>query len=123
VPHRVTGEYAVHGAYPGVKQGTSGGGPCKAADVGYSDIGPGTPVTVKDRSGAVVARTSLRAGTLRVTVLARQDCVHSFSLSLPDRDGYVVEVGKYGGVAFSRADLERARWTVALAIGNYAAGI
>lgn len=121
--HRVTGQYMVHGAYPGVDPRTSNGQPCKAADVGYADIEAGTPVTVKDGSGAVVARAALGEGRLRVTILARQDCVHPFSLTMPDRDSYLVEVGTRGAVTFSRADLRRAGWTVTLAIGNYAPGI
>jgi hypothetical protein len=121
--HRVTGRYMVHGVYPGVDRRTSDGQPCKAADIGYSDIGKDTPVTVNDGSGAVVGRATLGEGRLRVTVLARQDCVYAFSLSLPDRDSYVVEVASRGSVTFSRADLQRAGWTVTLAIGNYAAGI
>lgn len=121
--HRVTGQYMVHGVYPGVDRRTSSGQPCKAVDVGYPDIEAGTPVTVKDQSGAVVARAALGEGKLRVTILSRQDCVHSFSLTLPDRDTYLVEVGRRGAVTFSRADLQRAGWTVTLAIGNYAPGI
>ena len=121
--HRVTGRYLVHGAYPAVDRRTSSGRPCRAADVGYRDIRAGTPVTVKDGSGAVVARATLGEGTLRVTVLSRQDCVYSFSLALPDRGAYLVEVGRRGAVTFSRQDLQRAGWTVALAIGNYAPGI
>ncbi len=117
--HQLSGEYAVHGVYPHRSEGM----PCKAKDVGYPDIRPDTPVTVRDGTGALLGRTTLGNGTLRRTILIRDDCVHRFSLTVPDRGAYEIEVGTRGSLAFSRADLERNQWEVSLGIGNLTMGI
>jgi len=46
--------------------------------------------------------------------------VYSFTLSVPDRDAYRVEVGRRPGkVLFTRADLEKSGWKADLTIGAY----
>jgi hypothetical protein len=117
--HAVRGEYAVHGAYPLRRSGSA----CDPNRVGYPDIHAGTPVVVRDASGAVLRSATLQGGTMRVTILAREDCVFRFSLSLPERDAYTVEVGNRGRVTFTGPTLRQAHWRIDLAIGNYAPGI
>jgi len=122
--HQLTGEYTVHGDY--ARSGGHAPGPgarCDASAVGYPDIHAGTPATVRDAGGAVVATTALGEGTFRLSVLNGDDCVFAFSVKVPDRDRYQIEVGSRGATTFTRADLERGGWKAALVIGNYAPGI
>jgi len=46
--------------------------------------------------------------------------VFSFSLTVPERDAYRIEVGQGRGVVpFARSDLERTSWKADLTIGAY----
>ena len=115
--HRLEGTYIVHGVFH-----PDFGGPCKAADAGYPDILPGTAVRVRDATKAVLGTAALRGGTLRNGPLRGNDddCVFSFSLTVPDRDAYRIEVGKRPGqVLFTRSDLEKSGWKADLTIGAY----
>jgi hypothetical protein len=115
--HRLDGNYTVHGIF----RHRNYGAPCTAADAGYRDIHAGTPVAVRDKSGALVGSATLGDGTLRKQPLRGKDddCLFRFSLTVPDRAGYEIEVSNRGAVAFSRADLEHAHWTANLTIGAY----
>jgi len=116
--HRLEGTYIVHGVFPH----RTFGSPCKGADAGYPDILPGTAVRVRDATKAVLATAALEGGTLRKGPLRGNDddCVYSFSLTVPERDAYRIEVGRRPGrVLFTRADLERSRWKADLTIGAY----
>jgi hypothetical protein len=117
--HRLDGNYTVHGIF----RHRNYGAPCLAADAGYADIHAGTPVVVRDKSGAVVGSATLGDGTLHQQPLRGRDddCRFRFSLTLPDRAEYRIEVSTRGVVAFSQADLERAHWTANLTIGAYTA--
>jgi hypothetical protein len=117
--HRLEGNYTVHGIF----RHRNYGSPCMAADAGYADIQAGTPVVVRDTSGAVVGSATLGDGTLRQQPLRGRDddCLFRFSLTVPDRAEYRIEVGTRGTVRFSQADLERAHWTANLTIGAYTA--
>jgi hypothetical protein len=98
------------------------GSPCEAADAGYPDILPGTAVRVRDDTKAVVGTAALRGGTLRDGPLRGNDddCVFSFSLTVPERDAYRIEVGQRPGqVLFTRTDLEKSSWKADLTIGAY----
>ena len=60
---------------------------------------------------------TLRDGPLRGN---DDDCVFSFSLTVPDRDAYRIEVGRRPGqVLFTRPDLEKSGWKADLTIGAY----
>jgi hypothetical protein len=116
--HRLEGTYIVHGVFPHRTYGR----PCKAADAGYPDIGSGTKVMVSDGTAAVLGTASLQGGTLRKGPLRGNDddCVFSFSLTVPERDNYRIEVGQRRGVVpFSRSELERSGWKADLTIGAY----
>jgi hypothetical protein len=117
--HRLDGNYTVHGIF----RHRNYGAPCKAADAGYDDIHAGTPVVVRDSSGGVIGSARLGDGVLRRQPLRGRDddCLFQFSLTVPDRADYRIEVSTRGSVAFSRADLERAHWMANLTIGAYTA--
>jgi hypothetical protein len=70
----------------------------------------------------VLATATLQGGTLRKGLLRGRDddCVFSFSLTVPERDAYRIEVGRQPGQArFTRADLEKSGWKADLTIGAY----
>ena len=75
-----------------------------------------------DATKAVVGTAELQGGTPRNGALRGNDddCVFSFSLTVPDRDAYRIEVGKRPGqVPFTRSDLEKSGWKADLTIGAY----
>jgi len=116
--HRLEGTYIVHGLFPHRNFGS----PCKGADAGYPGVRPGTTVTVRDETTAVLATATLQGGTLRKGLLRGRDddCVFSFTLTVPERDAYRIEVGRQPGQAqFTRADLEKSGWKADLTIGAY----
>jgi hypothetical protein len=70
----------------------------------------------------VLGTATLQGGTLRKGPLRGNDddCVFSFSLTVPERDNYRIEVGQRRGVVpFSRSELERSGWKADLTIGAY----
>jgi hypothetical protein len=115
--HMLAGVYIVHGIFSHRGYGAS----CNPADAGYPDIARGSGVTVRDGTGAIVGTAGLEGGTLRRSPLRGRDddCVFSFSLTVPEEDRYRIEVGQRGAVEFSRADLERENWKAELTIGAY----
>jgi hypothetical protein len=117
--HRLEGTYIVHGEFPN----RSFGRPCKGAEAGYPNIQAGTMVVVTDEaSAAVLGSVSLQGGTLRKGLLRGRDddCVFSFSLTVPEHDAYRIKVGRQpGNVRFTRTDLERTSWKADLTVGAY----
>jgi hypothetical protein len=117
--HRLEGTYFVHGEF----SHRNFGGPCKGAEAGYPNIKAGTMVVVKDeQSAAVLGSVPLQGGTLRKGLLRGRDddCVFSFSLTVPERDAYRIKVGRQpGNVRFTRTDLERSSWKADLTVGSY----
>ena len=82
---------------------------------GYDDVVAGALVVVRDDGGAVVARGGLSAGTARPE---RNGCSFSFSIAgLPEAAAYNVEIGRRGGLTYSRGDLESMGWKVAINLG------
>jgi hypothetical protein len=117
--HRLEGTYIVHGEFPN----RSFGRPCKGAEAGYPNIQTGTTVVVTDEAGAaMLGSVPLQGGTLRKGLLRGpdDDCVFSFSLTVPERDAYRIKVGRQpGNVRFTRTDLERTTWKADLTVGAY----
>ena len=117
--HRLEGTYIVHGEFPN----RSFGRPCKGAEAGYPNIQAGTMVVVTDEaSAAVLGSVPLQGGTLRKGLLRGRDddCVFSFSLTVPEHDAYRIKVGEQpGNVRFTRTDLERTSWKADLTVGAY----
>jgi hypothetical protein len=69
---------------------------------GFSDISPGTQVTVKNGKGEILATTALEPGEG-----GRYECVLPFSFEVTEgEDRYVVSVGRRGEVSFSFEDLK-----------------
>jgi hypothetical protein len=116
---RLEGTYIVHGVFPHRNFGS----PCTGAGAGYPDIRAGTPVRVRDAATrTVLATATLTGGTLRKGPLRGpdDDCVYAFTLAVPDREAYRIEVGRRPGkVLFTRADLEKSGWKADLTIGAY----
>jgi hypothetical protein len=100
--------HTIHGALDvGTVQIDSG---CRLADR-FQGIAKGTPVTVTDASGAVVARSSLGFG--------RQIgpyCEFQFSARVPDRTMYMIEVDHRGRVTYTKAYFQFFRWNAGLAL-------
>jgi hypothetical protein len=117
--HKLEGTYIVHGEFPDRNFGRS----CKGAEAGYPSIQAGTMVVVKDEaSAAVLGSVPLQGGTLRKGPLRGRDddCVFTFSLTVPERDAYRIKVGRQpGNVRFTRLDLERSGWKADLTVGAY----
>jgi hypothetical protein len=117
--HRLEGTYIVHGVFPHRDFGS----PCKGADAGYPDITAGTALRVRDATTkAVLGETALQGGTLRKGALRGRDddCVYSYSLTVPERDAYRIEVGtRPGKVLFTRSDLDKSGWKADLTVGEY----
>ena len=115
--HRLEGNYFVHGFFPR----RDFGAPCTGRDAGFPDLRHGTEIRVKDGTGAVLARTTLQGGTLQRGKLRGRDddCVFTYSVTVPERDAYRIEVGGRGGARFTKADLQRSNWRADLTIGQY----
>ena len=89
------------------------GGSCKGTG-GYSDLGPGTPVTLKDGEGKVLGATTLGNGSG-----STRDCLFTFSFaSVPEASFYSLEVGKRGELTYSLADMQSRSWAIGGTIGS-----
>jgi hypothetical protein len=90
---------------------------CSGGSGGYSDIGPGNPVTVKNGEGKVLAASSLGADGDGVPGVF---CTWTVVLDdVPaDEDFYSVSIGRRGEISYSQAELESDDWTVELSIGD-----
>jgi hypothetical protein len=87
----------------GVDAIASDGASCEGAD-GYSDVGHGTPVTVKNGKGEILASTTLGQGKGSTA-----NCTFSFSFPVTEgQDRYVVSVGRRGEFSYTFEQL-RAR--------------
>jgi hypothetical protein len=79
----------------------SDGASCEGAD-GYSDVGHGTPVTVKNGKGEILATTSLGQGKG-----SSANCIFSFSFPVTEgHDRYVVSVGRRGEFSYTFEQLQ-----------------
>jgi len=95
------------------------GGPrgCYGAG-GYSDIGTGTAVTVKNEAGTLIASGALRQGNTSGLNEFRV-CVFRFELAgVPDAKFFQVEVSKRGGLTYSKAEMVSKAWNVHASLGE-----
>jgi hypothetical protein len=115
--HRVEGTFIVHGVFPH----RNFGAPCTGAAAGFPDVAAGTVLRVKDGTGTTVGTAPLEGGTLRKGKLRGRDddCVFSYSLTVPEREEYRIGVGRGGGARFTQSDLERSNWKADLTVGAY----
>ena len=75
---------------------------------GYSDIGPGQPVTVKDETGKILASTTLPDTGEEADGLG---CTWTMHVLVPeDAAQYGVEVGRRGTVTFEHDKLAKDKW-------------
>lgn len=89
---------------------------CVQGSGGYSDIGGGTAVVIKDQSGVVLGATSLGSQPVE----DGYDCTWLITVpNVPtDRAFYSAEVSHRGAVTVSKADLEQKGWTFKLELGS-----
>ncbi len=77
------------------------GSSCEGAG-GYSDVNPGTPVTVKNGKGEILTTTFLEEGRG-----GRYMCTFGMTFEVTEgQDRYVVSVGRRGELSFSFAELK-----------------
>ena len=89
---------------------------CRGKD-GYSDLGPGMPVTVKDENGKLLGATSLGPATLVGTGTGGSAfCRFSFNVMVDPAQIYSIEPGRRGAVSYPRHELEANGWRVGLII-------
>lgn len=81
---------------------------------GYSDIGGGTDVIVKDGAGKVIALTQL----LRGTPVGLYSCRFDFEIKLPNSEFYSFSIGDRDQITYSKADLLDRSWRLDLTLGN-----
>ncbi|BBX74914.1 DUF732 domain-containing protein [Mycobacterium shinjukuense] len=99
----VTGSFTLRDESPNVYVPaiTVSGSSCSGSG-GYSDINPGTQVTVKNSKGDILATAFLQAGQG-----GRFWCTFPFSFEITEgEDRYVVSVGRRGEMSYSFADLK-----------------
>jgi hypothetical protein len=107
--HTISGSFVL--TDPGVaRTGTT----CSGTG-GYSDIGDGTDVTVKDGAGKVIG-----TGRLSTNVEGSQDtgCAYDFTVAVPDADFYVVAVSHRGELTYSRDEMQQHDWKVGFTLGK-----
>ena len=70
---------------------------------------------VKDGQGSIIATDELGSGRL----VRANACEFRFEVyPVPDADFYEVEVGRRGGVVYSRVDLETDDWIITFQLGR-----
>lgn len=74
------------------------GDPCSAGD-GYTDIAPGTTVTIGGATGQSVAVAALSAGK----VASSGSCEFDFTASVPDQASYTVTISHRGTTTWTKA--------------------
>lgn len=111
--HTIDGTFELNDSDTEFSSISTTGGTCKGTG-GYSDMGPGRPVTVRDDTGKILASTTLGTGTG-----SSRRCVWVFTLpDVPEVSFYAVEVGRRGEVTYSLADMKANDWTVSLTLGD-----
>ena len=94
---------------------SEGGSDCSGGDGGYSDIGPGMPVTVSDEKGTILASTTLPEDGEEFAF----GCIWTMHVAVPgDAAQYSVEGGRRGAVTYSQQELDKADWKVSVGIGD-----
>jgi serine/threonine-protein kinase len=84
---------------------------------GYDDIRYGTPVTVRDGTGRIIATGSLDGG--KSVEPSGGACEFTFRVDgVPKVDFYQVEVSHRGALTYSFSDLETHGWSVTASLGS-----
>lgn len=91
---------------------------CEGAG-GYSDIGPGTAVTVRNASGDVVGSSKLGAGKPSSNGRQAAFCDWTTEVEVATQDDfYVVEIADRGEITMSADDLAADDWAVSVNLGQ-----
>jgi hypothetical protein len=89
---------------------------------GYSDVGPGKDVVLKDGEGKTLAVGRLGSGIRKDdlgTSPRTYRCLFSFALEdVPEVPFYAVDLGRRGTVTYSLTDMRTAEWTLSLTLGK-----
>jgi hypothetical protein len=92
------------------------GGPCHGTG-GYSDVVGGAQISVLNASGTIIGLGKLADGIGESTGFS--PCILDFTVSgLPHTSIYQLRVNQRGAPSYSFADLQRARWTIAMTLGR-----
>jgi hypothetical protein len=90
---------------------------CSGGDGGYSDIGPGMPITVRNQSGDVVASTFIPSSGEAHP--GGYGCVWTMRVEVPMHIQHaVITGGRRGEITYSRSDLIANDWTAFLSMGH-----
>jgi len=83
---------------------------------GYSDVGSGTPVTLRDESGTVIGSGTLGMGRQPNT----GSCVWGYSLTtVPTNvEYYTLTVGRRGDITYSRSEMISKEWKLQTSLGD-----
>jgi hypothetical protein len=82
---------------------------------GYTDIGPGENIVVKNGSGKIIATTSLRDGR----GLDATDCEFKFSVKVPTVSFYQFSLGSRNRtITKSLSQMKRSKWKIGLSLGS-----
>lgn len=92
---------------------TAKGAAC-VPDDGYEDIAQGAQVVVRDGSHKTIAVGRLGLGVNAAD--GGSSCTFTFSVKVPDASFYAISVSHRGSVSYSRSELARRRWTIALSL-------
>jgi hypothetical protein len=107
--HTVTGILTVVDDYAGAMSGSF----CNGKG-GYADLKNGVQVLIEDKSGTILEKGELGGGTV-----TNGYCDFPFTIwNVPASDFYQVEIGRRGGLTYTKAEMEAAGWTLALSIGD-----
>jgi hypothetical protein len=111
--HDVVGTFEVDNTDTTLSAITVVGGTCKGTS-GYSDLGPGTPVTLKDGDGKLLGTTTLGTGSGTAV-----RCTFSFNFTnIPEVSFYTLEVGRRGGISYGLSDMKAQSWSMGATIGS-----
>ena len=111
------------------------GEPCHLQFTGYDDIRGGTPVVLRDETGAVIATSYLREGEYTWAPAVWQpegpfifrdagdptwgSCIFRFTLpAVPESEFYEFEIGRRGRVVHSHAEMESFFWDILFSLGG-----
>jgi hypothetical protein len=83
---------------------------------GYSDIEGGMDVTVRDKSGSILASTSTSIGTSDDDDFLFS-CEFKFTLEVPSSDFYSITIGRRGELNYSLSEMKEMSWNVSLFLG------
>lgn len=79
---------------------------------GYSDMSPGTDVTLRDGNGSIVG-----SGRLEVSGDGFP-CRFESKFEIDDAKFYEIEIGHRGGPSFTKSQLEDDMWIISLTLGD-----